>query len=231
MGIFAGTARERFSLVVSLPRNDPALARAAQDAGADALKVHINMRHRASGNTFGSWKEEAPDLRAVLESVSIPVGIVPGAEIQSSYEDLCEMADAGFDFWDVFYQYLPPGFFLHPSIGRMVAINREATPDIISGLEAMGMEMMEMSVVPGEEYGSPLTARELAIYRICAAATTVPALVSSQKKILPGDTGILSRMGVRGLIIGVIVTGSSVESLYSSVTAFKREIYNLGPGR
>lgn len=231
MSRFKEIAREHFSLVVSLPRNDPALARAAQEAGADALKVHINMHHRASGNSFGSWKEESEALRTILSSVSIPVGIVPGAEVQSSYEELCEMAEAGFDFWDVFYQYLPPGFFRHPSLGKMVAINREATPGIIAGLEEMGMELMEMSVVPGEEYGQPLSARELALYRVCAAATAVPALVSSQKKIDPRDVGLLKKMGVRGLIIGAIVTGSSVESLSSAVSAFRQEIAHLGHGR
>jgi len=231
MSRFKEIARERFSLVVSLPRNDPALARAAQEAGADALKVHINMHHRASGNHFGSWKEEAEALKIILSSVLIPVGIVPGAEVQSSYGELCEMAEAGFDFWDVFYQYLPPAFFRHPSLGKMVAINREATPGIIAGLEEMGMELMEMSVVSGEEYGQPLSARELALYRICAAATAVPALVSSQKKIDPRDVGLLRKMGVRGLIIGAIVTGSSVESLSSAVTAFRKEIANLDTGR
>ena len=43
-----------FTVVVSLPANDLDLARAALDAGAQAIKVHCNVWHRASGHTFGT---------------------------------------------------------------------------------------------------------------------------------------------------------------------------------
>ena len=37
----------RFPLVMSLPRNDPALAEAAWKNGADVVKVHVNVKHHA----------------------------------------------------------------------------------------------------------------------------------------------------------------------------------------
>ena len=43
----------KMTLIMSLPKNDPALCRAAFEAGADAVKVHINVEHRASGSRFG----------------------------------------------------------------------------------------------------------------------------------------------------------------------------------
>ena len=45
--------RQRPALAVSLPLNDIALAKAAEEAGADALKIHINVHHDASGTHFG----------------------------------------------------------------------------------------------------------------------------------------------------------------------------------
>jgi hypothetical protein len=34
----------------------PKLARAAVDGGADLLRVHVNVRHQASGTVFGSLR-------------------------------------------------------------------------------------------------------------------------------------------------------------------------------
>ena len=42
----------RFSVIAALPRNDLALAEAALEGGAQAVKVHCNVWHRASGNTL-----------------------------------------------------------------------------------------------------------------------------------------------------------------------------------
>ena len=49
--------QNKFSLVVSLPSNDLELAKAALEGGAQAVKVHCNVWHRASGHTFGSYAE------------------------------------------------------------------------------------------------------------------------------------------------------------------------------
>ena len=64
-------------LIVSLPRNDRDLARAAIDSGADLLKVHVNVHHRASGTAFGSLQEEMDRLNAILD-LHVPTGLVVG---------------------------------------------------------------------------------------------------------------------------------------------------------
>ena len=51
-------------LIASLPRNDPQLAQAALDNGADVIKLHINLRHHASGTHFGALEEEQADQDA-----------------------------------------------------------------------------------------------------------------------------------------------------------------------
>ena len=59
-------------LVVSLPRNDVELATAAANAGANALKVHMNVAHRASGTHFGTYdyvREAASQLQVLSQSV------------------------------------------------------------------------------------------------------------------------------------------------------------------
>ena len=68
-----------FTVVVSLPANDLDLARAALDAGAQAIKVHCNVWHRASGHTFGTYAENREFLRQLITMCGeVPVGLVPG---------------------------------------------------------------------------------------------------------------------------------------------------------
>ena len=69
--------RKPLSLVVSLPENDIALARAAMEEGADALKVHYNVGHRASGNHFGPLDMYAEVFRAIRSEFGGPLGVVP----------------------------------------------------------------------------------------------------------------------------------------------------------
>ena len=61
-------SEKRLTLIMSLPYNDPALCRAAFEAGADVVKVHINVEHRASGTHFGRLAEESfnEDLEGVI---------------------------------------------------------------------------------------------------------------------------------------------------------------------
>src|SRR5690606_12862086 len=85
-----------FSLLVSLPQNDPALARAAMRGGAQGLKIHINVEHHASGTHFGSWSEEKERIAAILEEAKeAPVGIVPGGNPFASPAEFAEMAQMG----------------------------------------------------------------------------------------------------------------------------------------
>lgn len=57
----------KFSLVVSLPSNKLELAQAALDGGAQAVKVHCNVWHRASGHTFGTYAENREFLRQLIK--------------------------------------------------------------------------------------------------------------------------------------------------------------------
>ena len=71
----------RFSVIAALPRNDLALAEAALEGGAQAVKVHCNVCHRASGNTFGTFAENRTFLRELIALCGdVPVGLVPGGE-------------------------------------------------------------------------------------------------------------------------------------------------------
>ena len=223
---------ERFILLVSIPRNELALARAAAEAGADAIKVHLNCEHFASGTRFGSWAQEKAEIARIREELRIPVGIVAGAEQLPPDEDLAEIRQAGFDFWDLFAHHVPPGYLDWTEMAHMVAVDPTWTPEFVGDLVRLGVEVIESSIVPRTQYRSPLTAADLARYAALVRAAGVPVVVPTQKAVIPEEVSYLHRVGARGLAVGAVVTGHEVEDLRAAVSAFRRAIDGLPrPGR
>jgi len=219
----------RPALIVSLPRNDPDLARAAASGGADALKVHINVHHDASGTHFGSLAEERGAFERILSAVSIPVGIVTGAATMASRRDLDALREMGLDFFDAFAHHMPTWMLSFEGMARIAAIDASYSPQDLSLLESLGAQAFEAALIPHSEYGTPVTLRDVARYRALCAATRRPVIVPSQRKIEPSETALLvQQAGARAIMIGAIVTGSEALSIERSAAAFRAALDALG---
>lgn len=215
----------RHALIVSLPRNDPGLAKAALAGGADALKVHIHVHHEASGTHFGSLDRERKALEAIMSAVSIPVGIVPGADTIASPEEMDELKQMGMDFFDAYAHYMPGWMMKIEGMGRGVAIDASYSAEDIFSLEALGADFFEAAVIPHAGYGKPLTARDLATYRCIRAATSKPVIIPTQRRMEPADAVILTKdIGADAVMIGAIVTGSEPSSVEKATAAFRAAI-------
>ena len=217
----------KFTLLVSLTRNDVELARIAQEAGADAVKVHLNVEHFASGTHFGSWGEEKADILKIRQELNIPLGIVLGADDQPSSEDLQEIRQFGFDFWDLFAHHTAPEYFDWEEMGHMVAVNYTWSPKFVENLIPQGVDVIESSIIPQSNYRSRLTAADISQYTQLVEASTVPIIVPTQKKILPEQVQYLYKAGVSGLAIGAVVTDLGTSRLRDTVSAFRRAIDEL----
>src|SRR5699024_489622 len=85
------------TVLVSLPENDIDLAEAAVAAGAQVLKVHINANHQASGTAFGPLEEERDTIEGICD-LGVPVGIVPGQDLETIYDALPLLDELPIDF-------------------------------------------------------------------------------------------------------------------------------------
>ena len=218
-----------FPLIVSPPGNDPEMALAALGSGADALKLHCNLKHPASGLEFGSFKEERDRLRAVVGVAErTPVGVVPGAQVPPSRDDLLGLIDLGADFVDFFAKFFPAWALTllesFERVGRMVAVDEHWTLDEIQALEHMGFQFIEAAFVPKSGYGSFLSARDIVDYKIMAESVAIPVIVPTQRKIAPDEIGALRAVGVRGIAIGAVVTGLEVSGVERVTRAFRDAI-------
>ena len=214
-------------LIVSLPANDALLASAAERAGADMLKVHLNVIHRASNNSFGSWNEEKARISEVLASANIPVGIMPGADIVASEEDWRDISEAGIAFFDIYAHHMPAWMWRLP-VKKMPAI-AEIPPapvlmNICRGSGGAKADWLEASIIKPEDYGKPLTAGDLAAYRWICECVDTPVVIPTQKAITPENVPALSETGISAIMLGKIVTGDNAVSVESAVARFRSVI-------
>ncbi|MDB5585674.1 MAG: hypothetical protein JWP26_644 [Devosia sp.] len=207
----------QFPVIVSLPRHDLALAQAALDGGATAIKVHLNAYHRASGTTFGSFTEERPFLES-LAKLGAPMLVMAGQETVPTLAEMDALADLGFEGFNVYIDHLKP-HLLQSRLRPMPALSATSTDADIARLAAIPGAMIEASIMDFAGYGTPLTAADLARYAHITALAGVPVIAPSQKKFTPTDMPALRAAGIAAPLLGVIVTGATPASMRASVAA------------
>lgn len=217
---------KKLVLIASLPRNDASLAKVALDAGADAVKIHINVHHHASNTHFGTLAEERGNLEAILKVWKGKLtGIMPYAAPVNDPETFNTLADMGFDFYSQYLSHAFAGCIPSPErVARMWAVAVDDPIELACGLDAMPMQVCELSIMNGDTYGQPFTYHDIAQYAAIRAKTRLPLVVPSQHLITPESVPDLIKIGVEGLMIGAVVAGTTEESWAKSMRAFRKAI-------
>ncbi len=211
-------------LIVSLPRNNITLARAAASAGADLLKVHINVHHRASGTRFGSLDDEEDRLEAILK-VGLPTGLVPGEEMMVTREEIPRLRR--FAFLDAYVHRLPL-FLYEVGVPVIPAIPHDYPPEALGSVGALPGEWLEAAIVPPQGYGAEPVADDLVALARLGSLTRRRLIVPSQRRYRPEDLGrYFAIPHVWAAMIGVIVTGRTARSLGGATEVFRRAMDRL----
>ncbi len=204
------------------------LARAAAHAGADLLKVHINVRHRASGTEFGSLKAERDRLLEIL-NVGLPVGLVPGEETMATPNELPQIRAMGFAFLDAFIHVLPP-YLYTAGLPVIPALPHSIARHYLIQVRDLPGEWVEAAIVAPEGYGQPPADGDFAALQTAAEVTGKRLIVPTQRQIAPAD---LSRYfdipAVSAVTIGAIVTGLDPNSLARTTSAFRHALDRVAP--
>ena len=200
-----------FPVIVSLPSHNSQLALAAQECKVNAIKVHTNVEHKASGTRFGSWTAEREVICEIMSKVTCPVGLMPGAEETLNQAELEDAKQSGIAFIDIYEKHMPSWMMDH-KVYRMVAIDSSFNVEHVRALESIGVDAIEASIIPSSEYGQKLTVQDLANYYSIVENVSIPVFVPSQKFLTPADLKELLIIGVRGVILGTIVLGNTPES-------------------
>ncbi len=220
-----------FTLVVSLPSNDIELAQAAIDGGAQAIKVHCNVWHRASNQTFGSYAENKNFLKELIQiSKSVPVGLVPGGEDAFvCAEERLELEDMGLSFFSSYIHHLPCHMLESKVLTKMAAIDNSYNDTSLACIAKSKIDVLECSIKPGTCYGNLLTYADILQYEDIVQKSHKPCLIPTQLAINPSEVTYLAEVGCKALMIGAIVMGKtpSVESVRTTCADFRRAIDSL----
>lgn len=217
----------RFSVVVSLPRNNLEMAKAALEGGADAIKVHCNVWNRASDYTFGSYEENRLFLKQLIQLCNgVPVGLVPGGpDGYITQPQRIELEEMGLSFFSSYAQYVPCHMMESKRLSKMVAIGADYTQNTLDAVRHSEIDVLECSIQPGENYGTRLNYADILRYADIAQKTQKPCLIPTQRNILPQELRHLADAGCKAIMIGAIVMGKNgtAEEIKRATAAFKEE--------
>ena len=216
--------QKRPALIASLPGNRLDLAKAAVECGADVVKVHMNVQHRASGLHFGTFEEEKETLQEILSVAKGPCGIVAVNGVQDVERDYRKAFEWVFSFVSLYSTAMPLSVFATPGLIKMVALSCDYTLEDVRCLPDIGADVLEASIMRPETYGQRLTAAELLQYNAICKESKLPVVIPSQRKIQPVEVGQLAACGVAGIMIGAVVTGTEEKEFRRSMSAFRNEI-------
>jgi hypothetical protein len=218
----------KMTLIASLPRNEYELAKLAWENGADAIKVHANVFHNASQNDFGSLADFKNEFLKIIKDSPVPVGLVPGGSAEAAEAVLEEIVAMGFDFVSLYAHHTPATFYYDKKINNFLSVNSSYSYQEIAEITNNGYaDMLELSIIDKEEYGTRLNARDLAKYETIAGLSDTPCVVPSQKFMKAKDIPLLYKTGVKAVMLGAVVFGKDASNLESAVKAFRKEIDQL----
>lgn len=224
---------KEISLIVSLPENNVELAKAALLAGADVLKIHINVEHRASKTRFGSLTEELEVIKKIVSlcnEYDKPIGIVAGGHDKIAMKEIEGIMNEGFSFISLYDKHMNPLIF-NKDIYRMVAIDNNYKLEYVKAYDELPIDVLECSIMDPETYGDELTVREILQYQSIRSTTSKPMVIPTQRNITPEQVLILQEMGINAIMIGAIVTGKTKDSIYESTLKYRNMIDNFNSER
>ena len=214
------------TLCISLIDNDAALAASVQDAGADALKLHINLAHAPTGKTLGGLERERERIEAVLAAVDIPVGIVPRGRPGTTREEVESLRDLGLDFIDLYGKHTHPTILGVEGISTWVAPTPEYTPEMLRALASRAdVDVIEAAFIPVDAFGSPLTIDDVVRLQVgleAISGTGTPLVLPTDRRLELGDLPSLHEAGIRNYLLGYAVTGDEPRAIADATARFRK---------
>jgi hypothetical protein len=214
--------KNKLTLLVALPENDPQLAEAAIKGGADALQLQLNI------HDIGNFKSEKRNLSEILKLSSLPVGIMPGAKKHASQKEMQEMIKMGFDFFNMKMENLPSFYSKIKGVSRVLGLGSRFTIDVVLGIGKYGADAVDAAIIPSTESGRDLIVGDLQNYISIAISAGIPVIVPTQRAIRPSEAAIIADTGARGLLLTPVVTGTTAKHIEANVREFRVAVDDLG---
>lgn len=203
------------TLIVSIPQARVEMAKAAEDAGADAVCIRLDTA------------KDKSDLIKIVDCVKIPVGATLEGESAVSETQMTGLYKLGFDFFDMSLAGIPSWALKLEGLGKIVALDQDYSAYDLTGLSQRSIDAIDAAVIPKEALGKDLLVGDLQHYITICLSTGLPVIVPTQKMIRVSEVPIIWDTGAKGIILTDIVAGNTLQSLKAVTKEFKEAIENL----
>jgi hypothetical protein len=213
--------KNKLSLIVALPKNDPQLAEAAIKGGADALQLQLNIKD------FGDFRSEKAALADILELADVPVGIMPGVKKHASQKEMQEMSKMGFDFFNMKMDNLPSYYPEIKGAHKVLGLGSRFTIDVVLGIGQYAADAIDAAIIPAGEFGRDLIVGDLQNYISIVISAGIPVIVPTQRAVRPSEAAIIADTGAKGLMLTPVVTGTTAKHIESNTREFRVAVDDL----
>jgi len=210
-------------LIVELSKNDPELASASQEGGADAVLLQILSQKQ--NYIIGSLDDEFENVKNVLEKVTVKKGILLGDVRSVNREEWVQIKSFNFDFI-VVYPSTAPIFLLESNIPIFINIQTGLPIEYYRALS-------HLPSVEGFIYG-PLTQNrlessfnfiDLAVIELLSSSLSKPVYFRSLNELKNDEVMLLIKRGVSGIIIDPYSIGlMDPNDVKEAVSSYKKII-------
>jgi hypothetical protein len=220
---------KKFHLLIDLHSNSKEFASAAQEAGADAVILHLN-ESPAQGARFGGLEIEEDSIKECLSDSKLPIGLTIGDARQLSNEEWEKCVGLGFSFANMFAHHMPTFVWKDDRISKLISFGPGYILEQIRTLsEFREFSAYIASFTPVQGIGLNLSVLDVTTLKLIVGLVKKPVLFPTLRMVRKEDVGILRSLGVRGIILNNVTYGNSVDALRETVQSFKEAIASSAP--
>ncbi len=219
--------RSSLPLIVELSKNDPELASASQEGGADAVLVQILSQKQ--NYIMGSLDDESENIKSVLEKVTVKKGILLGDVRSVNREEWVQIKSFNFDFI-VVYPSTAPIFLLESGVPIFINIQPGLPMEYYRALS-------HLPSVEGFIYGPSTQNRldssfnfvDLAVLELLSSSLSKPVYFRSLNELRNEEVMLLIKRGASGIIIDPYSIGiMDPNDIKEAVSGYKKIIDQSG---
>ena len=221
---FLDSARERLLVLADLHANSAQYSIAAEEAGTDAVVLHLNQ-DAPGGARFGGMDLEEDSIKDALSVIKIPAGISIGDGRALLATDWDRILDLGFSFVNMYAHHMPSFVWSDSRISKAVSIGPGYILEQVRALsEFPETSVLVAALTPTQGIGLPLTLFDIATISLITKLSSKPVLVPTQRSITMNDLGLLKNLGCRGLLISNVIYGESVDSCKDTFARYRESL-------
>ena len=216
----------KFLLIGDVHVNSMKFAIACEEAGADAVVLHLN--HDApGGGRFGGWEIEEQSIRESIGSIKIPAGISIGDNRLLLPSDWEAIVSLQFSFVNMFAHHMPSFILADNRISKVISIGPGYVFEQIKSISAsIETSALMAAVTPAQGVGLPLTLLDLTTLGLITSLSEKPVMMPTQRAIRPEDIALIQKQNCKGIVISSTVYGESPDGCREQIELFRKKLSN-----